>query len=417
MTSVEQIPVGDLHCQRDTYCREFTTRCVDCSEKPNKKGLYEVKLHDTILFPEGGGQPSDTGFIDDVPVVDVQRRQLQHVHFTKQPIQVSKEVTVKLDWQRRWDHVQQHSGQHLLSAVLEQEPYNLETVGWNLGEKRSYVELGTAKGGQKPPSQEILDQVERRVNDLILQEIPVIRHVQVNADDGERPDSLPADYIGGGLIRTIEIQDFDKNPCCGTHVRHLGHLQCLKILNTEKVRGGNTRVFFLFGQRVLDTLNANYKVERQLTSLLSCPLESFVDSVTKIQQQSRQHMKQAKRLLADLAEHTVTELETTLATQPFAVSYRDDADMEYVSMIATLLKNKKTLDGQDKVVILAAGEKQVGGPIIVVGGNDDVVQKASKTVTQTIEGVKGGGKGRWQGKAKSWQGIEKLEEALNALFI
>lgn len=83
-----------------------------------------------VLFPEGGGQPNDTGFIDDIKVYNVQRRGLQHIHFTKEPVEVDKQVTLKVDWDRRFDHVQQHTGQHLLSAVLEQDPYKFETVGW-----------------------------------------------------------------------------------------------------------------------------------------------------------------------------------------------------------------------------------------------------------------------------------------------
>jgi Ser-tRNA(Ala) deacylase AlaX len=88
----------------------------------------------TVLFPEGGGQPHDTGYIDNVKVYNVQREKIAHVHYTKEPIEVGKQVSLSVDWDRRWDHVQQHSGQHLLSAVMEQEPFNIETISWTLGE-------------------------------------------------------------------------------------------------------------------------------------------------------------------------------------------------------------------------------------------------------------------------------------------
>jgi misacylated tRNA(Ala) deacylase len=92
--------------------------------------LLIILFHYEVLFPEGGGQPNDTGYIDEVKVYNVQRRGLQHIHFTKEPVEVGKKVTLKVDWERRFDHVQQHSGQHLLSAILEQDPYKFETVGW-----------------------------------------------------------------------------------------------------------------------------------------------------------------------------------------------------------------------------------------------------------------------------------------------
>ncbi|KAG0175484.1 Alanyl-tRNA editing protein Aarsd1 [Apophysomyces sp. BC1034] len=404
--SPKQVPVGDLTCQRDTYLREFDTKCIACSEKPNKKGFYEVKLYDTILFPEGGGQPSDMGFIDNVKVYDVQRQKLEHVHLTKEPVEVDKDVRVTLDWDRRWDHVQQHSGQHLLSAVLEQEPFNIETVSWYMGTTKSYVELGTAKS--KPPTAAQLEAVERKVNEQILAAVPVTLHVQTN--EGRAVETLPEDYVGG-VLRTIEIADLDRNTCCGTHVRHLGHLQCLKLLHTEKVRGGNTRVFFLVGQRVLQTLGELYSVSRQLTSLLSG--DTLVENVQRLQLQSRDHFKQTKRLMAELAQFAAKDLLAQLEARRYGMLYREDADMDYLNLVATELRDKFQ---PDQVVVLAAGGKKTGGPIIIAGAADEVIQKTAKAVATVVD-VKGGGKGRWQGKTKSWQGIEKVEEQLEKVML
>lgn len=375
-----------------------------------------TKLPLKVLFPEGGGQPADTGFIDDIQVYDVQRQKIAHVHYTKKPVQVGKEVTLTVDWKRRWDHVQQHSGQHLLSAVMEQAPYNIETVSWNMGEKRCYIELptGTVKIDITP---ELLAQVEADVNALIVKNSSVITHVQeADHKDTERPASLPADYVGGGIIRTIEIQNLDKNPCCGTHVESLGQLQALKILHSENVRGGNTRIFFLFGQRILDTLDASYTITRQLNALLTCPPDKFVDNIDKLQKQSKENLKKAKRLLESLAVYTVNDIEADLKDKPFAIVYKEDADMEFLTTIANVVKDRKFLEeGVEKVIVLAAGEKNIGGPVIVTGGNNDIVQKTGKIINSVLSGVKGGGKGRWQGKAQNWNGMENLEKALEQL--
>ncbi|KAI9478213.1 MAG: Threonyl/alanyl tRNA synthetase [Benjaminiella poitrasii] len=423
----DQIPVGNLHCQRDTFARQLSTKCISCSEKPNKQGFFEVKLYDTVLFPEGGGQPSDTGYIDNTKVYNVQRQMLAHIHYTKEPIVQGADVQVKLDWERRWDHMQQHSGQHLLSAVMEQSPFNIETISWNLGEKRSYIELPTNNPTCSIKiTSELLRQVETHVNQLILKNIPVITHSQQADQLEEHPDSLPDDYSGqlGGYIRTIEIKDLDKNTCCGTHVLALGQLQCLKLLHTEKVRGGNTRVFFLFGQRVLDSFEASYIVSRQLTSLLSGPQEQFIENVQKIQQQSRDHMKRAKRLLEQLAEYAVKDIKHDLTSKDnderscrVVVVYKEDGDMDFLGMIANVMRDQHVLEDIEKnnqkaVIILAAGEQERGGPIIVTGSDNETVQKAGKLIMKTLPGVKGGGKGRWQGKAQNWQGIEDLDKIL-----
>jgi misacylated tRNA(Ala) deacylase len=294
---------------------------------------------------------------------------------------------------------------------MEQEPFHLETVSWNLGEKKSYIELQKNEDVKITP--ELLSRVELAVNNLIVKNIPVIVHAQEAQEDITRPDSLPADYVGGGHIRTIEIENLDKNPCCGTHVTNLGQLQALKLLHTENVRGGNTRLFFLFGKRVLDTLDSLNTISRQLNTLLSCPPEGFVENVEKIQKQSKEHSKRAKKLLESLAVYTVNDVEVELKEKSFALVYKEEADMEFLAMVANVIRDRKLLEeGTQKVVVLAAGEKQTGGPIIVTGGTNEIVQRAGKIVTTTLSGVKGGGKGRWQGKAQNWSGIENLEKAL-----
>ncbi|RCH78080.1 Alanyl-tRNA editing protein Aarsd1, partial [Rhizopus stolonifer] len=382
---LEQVPVGGLHCQIDTFAREFSTKCIACSEKPNKKGFYEVKLHDTILFPEGGGQPCDTGYIDNIKVYDVQRHTLAHVHYTKDPVPVGP-VQIRLDWERRWDHMQQHSGQHLFSAVLEQAPYNLETASWNLGEKKCYIELPTSTNKSTTITPELLQDVEKIVNQLIVKNTPIITHTEHAHQVDERPESLPEDYVGGGIIRTIEIEHLDKNPCCGTHLLALGQLQCFKILYTENVRGGNTRIFFLFGQRVLDTLGSYYSTSRQLTSMLSVAPEQFVENVQKIQHQSKEHLKRAKRLLESLAAYTVKDVKQKLEDKSWAVVYREDADMEFLGFVANGIRDQLLLEGTQKVVVLAAGEKKTGGPIIVTGGTAEIVQQVGKVVMKTLSG-------------------------------
>lgn len=297
---------------------------------------------------------------------------------------------------------------------MEAEPFKLDTVSWNLGEKRCYIEIPTNLKNVTP---DILKKVELAVNNYILTNTPVITHSKV-ADhaDTHRPDSVPDDYVGGGSIRTIEIEGLDKNPCCGTHVQSLGQLQAVKLLHAENVRGGNTRVFFLFGKRVLDTLEQNHITNRQLTALLSCPPENFVENVDKIQRTAKENLKKAKRLLESLASYTVNDVESSLKDRPFALVYKEDADMDFLAMVANVMRDRGVIEeGSGKVVVLAAGEKNEGGPVIVTGGTNDIVQKTGKILTSTLSGVKGGGKGRWQGKAQNWNGIENLEKALEDL--
>ncbi|KAJ2825189.1 hypothetical protein FBU31_003788 [Coemansia sp. 'formosensis'] len=169
-------------------------------DKPDSEGLYCVELADTVIFPEGGGQPSDTGCIGGVPVKHAKRDGLRAIHYVPAPIPTGTSVHVEVDFKRRLDHMQQHSGQHLLSAVLRKD-WGLETVSWNLGATVSHVELRASK--ELVLSQGALDAIEAKCNDMIFEALPISTNViaQVAATC---PSTVPDDYVGG-VIRYVEI--------------------------------------------------------------------------------------------------------------------------------------------------------------------------------------------------------------------
>ncbi|GBP08735.1 Alanyl-tRNA editing protein Aarsd1 [Eumeta japonica] len=212
-------------CQEDSFLTTFTSKVLRCSVtnepiveygKAADFNGYEVVLENTILFPAGGGQPHDIGWLNDVEVLQVLRRGPEAVHFTNKPLEVGTEVTQKLNWDRRFDHMQQHSGQHLLSAILEKE-HNLSTTSWWLGADESYVELDTIK-----ISDGIIKTVEQRCNELIRKAIAVNVKICKKEDpvlDEAHTRGLPKDCVE--TIRVICIGDIDENMCCGTHVSNL----------------------------------------------------------------------------------------------------------------------------------------------------------------------------------------------------
>ncbi|KAF9937942.1 Alanyl-tRNA editing protein Aarsd1 [Mortierella alpina] len=442
-----QVPVGLLTCQHTPYLKQFTTTVLACSKKPNKQKLYEVQLQDTILFPEGGGQPCDYGTLNEtIEVKNVQRVGTSHVHHTSAPVQEGIEARLQVDWPRRFDHMQQHSGQHLVSAIFEQPEYGCNTLAWGMNATRCHVELS------KAPTPEQVQEVEDRLNLYIRRNYPV--HVTFT---DQRPDTLPKDYVGpNGVFRVIEIMEdldtiaaeqdpigaqapqdpkqerrlvrLDYNPCCGTHVTSLKDLQCIKLLHQEKIRGGNSRLFFVVGQRALNLLQETHQVTRDLASVLSAPggPETFVDTVVKGQKQARESFKQVKTLFKEIAAYQLRDwiqelnnnspVQSDGSTGPaYVIKYhREDADMDYLVLLTSMLKDNDLLLGQ-RIFILSAGEKKEGGPMVITGKNDDLVKKAAAEVSKFVE-VKGGGKGRWQGKSKSWKGLEAAHAAAEALL-
>ncbi|KAG0241791.1 hypothetical protein BGW41_005298 [Actinomortierella wolfii] len=443
-----QVPVGLLTCQAKPYLKQFKTTVLDCSHKPNKQKLYEVHLQDTILFPEGGGQPCDYGTINDIEVKNVQRVGTSHVHHTTSPLTPGTEVHIKVDWQRRFDNMQQHSGQHLVSAIFEQPEYGMDTLAWGMNDKRCHVELN------KTPTPAQIQEIEKRLNLYIRRDYPV--HITFT---DVKPATLPADYVGpNGVFRVAEImQDLDLiererledegidpatapgcldtkrgllrldyNPCCGTHVRSLKDIQAIKLLHTEKIRGGNCRLFFVCGSRALTLLEETYTLSREIATVLQAPggPETFVSTITKAQKTQRDMFKQLKNLWREIAIYQIKEWIQAFDARKqqqeeekghLITLHREDADVDYLTLLSTLLLKEYDLVQGKRIFVLSAGDRKEGGAMMLLGKDEDLVKKVAAAIQSKVD-IKGGGKGRWQGKApKSWDGLDEAWQAARVI--
>lgn len=155
-------------------------------------------LEDTILFPEGGGQPDDRGTINDVEVLRITRRGADSVNFVTKEIQPGSEVNLKVDWNRRFDHMQQHTGQHLITAIAE-KMYGCPTTSWCLGENISSIELDIPSLTDKQ-----VEDLENEVNERILASIPVTPHLYHDKDDPDSNSFVAEDY----QMTTLDLSAF-----------------------------------------------------------------------------------------------------------------------------------------------------------------------------------------------------------------
>ncbi|XP_064225365.1 alanyl-tRNA editing protein Aarsd1 isoform X4 [Aotus nancymaae] len=328
-----------FRCQRDSYAREFTTTVVSChpaelqTEGSNGKkevlSGFHVVLEDTLLFPEGGGQPDDRGTINDIPVLRVTRRGEQADHFTQTPLDPGSQVLVQVDWERRFDHMQQHSGQHLITAVAD-HLFKLKTTSWELGRFRSVIELDSPS-----VTAEQVAAIEQSVNEKIRDQLPV--NVQeLSLDDPEveqvRGRGLPDDHAGP--IRVVTIKGIDSNMCCGTHVSNLSDLQVIKMLGTEKGKKNKTNLIFLAGNRVLKWMGRSHGTEKALTALLKCGAEDHVEAVKKLQNSTKLLQKNNLSLLRDLAVHIAHSLRNSPDWGGVVVLHRKEGDSEFMNIIA-----------------------------------------------------------------------------------
>jgi len=388
---------GALACQKDSYLKELTTNVIGCESvqldliikgKKQKVSAFEVTLEDTVLFPEGGGQPDDRGKIDDADVLRVTRRGGDTLHYIRTPVDIGSKVKLKVDWPRRFDHMQQHSGQHLITAVAEKE-FGFATTSWNLGEKISSIELDSAS-----MSMEQMTELEEKVNDLIMAGIRMYPSLYASASAeglvSVRTRGLPEDHVGP--VRVVTIEGVESNMCCGTHVSSLSHLQSIKLLHVEKGKKGKINLLFVAGNRVLNYLADAYSNERSLTSLLKGPPCEHAVLVTKLQNSAKLAQKNSMSLLRDVAVLEADRFIRLPERPSFMFLHRREGDNEFMNIIVNQVNDPSV------VFFLSTGDEK-GTGLFLLSGPEETITKIHPQVAEILKAKGACKNGRFQGKA------------------
>lgn len=394
-------------CQKDSFLKELDTSVVSCKEAKvsiNNNGKkevidgFEIVLEDTIIFPEGGGQPWDLGTIAEKEIIQAVRRGAEAVHVLREPLDVGRKVTVKLDWNRRLDHMQQHSGQHLITAVACAE-YGFATSSWSLGEEISYIELDTPS-----ISADQVVHVETLVNQYIRECRPVTVQVYEASDPvlkEVRTRGLPEDHVG--LVRVVSIEKLENNMCCGTHVSNLSQLQMIKLTGVEKGKKNKTKLSFLSGNRVLKKMEEFLVRETALSNLLQNKGSVHVQLVEKIQDALKTTSKNLQVVLREMAIAEAEKLKKASPKLKFSIIHRKEADMDFINAFL------REFNDEEILVLLIVGEEP--GIQVVLHGKPEIVAEVGPRLSDIMEG-KGFGKGhKYQAKV----GKLKMEEATQIL--
>lgn len=336
---------------------------------------FHIIFEDTILFPQGGGQCCDHGVLikenSKIPVRNVFRKAQQAVHevvAAQIPLKVGDEVLQITDWDRRFDFMQQHSGQHLLSNIFQRE-FGYETKSSGLGELISYIDLDV-----KDLTAEEIDKVERICNECIAKGIPVHMTIYEPNDPAvteflkAAPKEIPKDWTG--LIRIIDIEGIGKNTCCGTHVNNLSQLNLLKIVNFEKKKG-RVLVNFLVGQRVVKRLSEGFERERELIKLLNAPPKDHVKFIENLQSKSKNSAKTINKISKELALLDTQHL-SDLENINFYTIFRNEG-LDPTIFLNTLQKNFDP-NNRDMFLIVAVSDSYESskGSLLVQGTAEDM---------------------------------------------
>lgn len=274
----------------DSYLREFSARVVARGERA---GRLAVALDQSAFYPEGGGQPPDAGTLNGAPVLDVQVEDGVVWHTLDRPLE---DATVHgvVDWARRFDHMQQHHGQHLLSAAFEQL-YQMRTVSFHLGGSASTIDLDASALDEGQAAE-----VEDLTNQVIWEDRPVL--ARFVTDDELATLTLRKPPAVEGSIRVVSVPDFDHSACGGTHPRTTGGVGLLHLRRWER-RGDVVRVEFVCGARALRDLRRKNATLGRLAADLSVGADELPVAVARVreaEERARKRLEAVGEQLIDL---------------------------------------------------------------------------------------------------------------------
>ena len=267
----------------DVYKKEFTATVLECRERKNG---FVVILDESAFYPEGGGQPSDVGTLGDVKVTEVHEKDGELLHYTEQALEVGAKVEGKIDWERRFDLMQQHSGEHMVSGVIHAK-YGYDNVGFHMGSDVITVDLN----GMLDEAQ--LAEIEREVNEKVWED----KEVVITYPTAEELKTL--DYRSKkeltGQVRIVDFPGADVCACCGTHVTHTGEIGMVKLLSVVKFHDG-IRMEMICGKRVLNYLNMVNEQNHQISMKLSAKMDRTADAVQRLQDENFRLKGQVARM-------------------------------------------------------------------------------------------------------------------------
>src|SRR5436309_6187992 len=290
----------------DAFERELAARVLSCEVLPPdiNSGIttpvWRVVLDRTAFYPTSGGQPHDTGKLGDANLLDVREEGYEIIHVADRRPE-SPDVNGCINWPRRFDHMQQHTGQHLLSAMF-QERFGLPTVSFHLGEEICTIDL---RGPE--PSEEFLEGAERASNQVIFEDRPV--NVRYGTAEQLVELGVRKEVERKGILRAIEIEGADLQPCGGTHVKSTGQIGLVLVRRCTKVRQ-DWRVEFVCGGRESRAARHDLDSLRQTAEKLSSAPEDAVSAASRVVAERDANFKLVRALQERLAQ-----AEATLALQ------------------------------------------------------------------------------------------------------
>lgn len=389
---------------QDAYLREFNATILQTRKTGDS---WEIVLDRTAFYPEGGGQPSDTGELDGKTVTSVREDNGQIIHEV-QGLPTGSAIIGKIDWTRRFYHMQQHSGQHILSALFD-ERHQAATVGFHLGKESSQIDLAIS---ELTPRQ--IAEVESAANSFLYENLPVTAHI-VQREELDRFALRKPPAKDFAELRLVSAGNLDCCPCGGTHVRSTGEIGLIKILGWER-KNSTIRVNFVCGARALADYGLKNSLVHEMSSKLSVPVTELSEALTLRLSKADQLTKDLAAIRLELIRY---QSDAILQSAPSYGNVRLIVHILNDSQPAEAAQLAKSLTSSVPAIALIAAVSPGGAKAHLVFSTNTDGQDMSfllKQALSTLNG-KGGGNSRLaQGGTNSPSELKQvLDSVLNSI--
>lgn len=384
------------------YQTEFIAEVINVIEKEKE---YHIELDKTCFYPEGGGQPCDTGLINGAAVTYVYEKdeKIYHVVAVK-PLKIHK-VKCSIDFNKRYDYMQQHLGQHILSACIT-DLFNAPTIGFHLGMHSTTIDIDKVIIGDE------IKASEEKANKIVLDNISV----EVLYPSNSELKKLTLKRIpvkAGEKIRIVKIGDIDVNPCCGIHPSSTIQVQLIKVIKFENYKNG-MRIEFLCGSRAVSDYVSKHESIDKMSKLLSCNSVNLLSEVDRLSGELNKALSEKRTLKAAVAEYEVQNmLEAATKIEDIRVLkfIYDNGDLKYTNTLATKLVSSP------KVIVLFGVKSEDKANLLFMCSKDlNMISMNSllKDAITLIDGKGGGSALSAQGGGKNNNNLDSsLDYAYN----
>jgi alanyl-tRNA synthetase len=358
----------------DSHLREFEGLVMACYSVGE---YYHIVLDQTAFFPTGGGQPADTGTLDNIPVLDVSETSQGIIHCTNMPIAVGAVVLGNIDWNQRFRRMQNHSGEHIVSGLINQL-YGYDNVGFHMGSKTVTIDYNGIL------TREDFMRIEYLANEAVVKNIAVAAYYPT-------PEELSAMNYRSKLeltenVRIVAVEGYDTCACCAPHVSNTGEIGLIKLLDLIQYKGG-VRINMLCGFSALDDYNGKFEQVAAISRMLSSKQDKISSAVEKLQNDMDEVKQKFTSLNQKLAQ---AKMQTIVKTTGNLVIFESEID-------TVTLREMVNMGMQFCGSICAAFSGEDGCYRYIIGSTSVDLKARAKEINRSLNGRGGGSTNMIQG--------------------